>query len=178
MEKSYFSETLCQSEDWIWDWIKNYHCREKSPELIQWFEQCTSGEIKKFWAVYFDELFGSLPPNYLGIKVVDKDGDSFYLSEDSQADFNEWIILQGKEIWKLAAIEQEKRGEPINESYDGRGFSDLFNIMCETDANVRNNIPIESRTWQGHTWLPRTGHFPGLGADLIFEERFNQLIWE
>jgi hypothetical protein len=50
--------------------------------------------------------------------------------------------------------------------------------MCETAAKVRNNIPIESRTWQGHTWLPRTGHFPGLGADLIFEEIFNQLIWE
>ncbi len=178
MKKSYFSATLNQTENWIWDWIENYHSQEESQELIQWFEQCTSQEIKKFWTVYFDELVGSLPSSYLGIEIVEEDGERYCLSEDSQSDFNEWIILQGKEIWTLAAIEQDKRGEPINEKYDDKEFSNLFNIMCEIKTNVKNFIPIKPQTWQGHTWLPRMGYFPGYHAHLIFQKRFKKFIWE
>jgi hypothetical protein len=172
---SYFSETLNKNPDWFWHWVE--YNQTNPNELIEWFYQCTEKELIDFYTIYFDEIYSGLPAGYEGLYI---ESLKCCLSEDSQADFNNWIIVQGNTLWEVASTEAMKRLEFLerNEDPDDKIWESLFAIYDLSRVLHKQKQICPPATWNGITWNPRDGYFPGDHADLIYEERFGKLINE
>lgn len=167
-------DTLGQGPDWFWEWVEINHQDEEA--LLHWFRDAPREQMIVFWQAYFDEVLGRLIADYDGFFLGEED-DALHLNEDDMADFNNWVIVQGKHIWN-AVIDLTTRMEGHATDADQAALKALYLISKSTKAAQEEGRTLPTSTWMGVTWAPRWGYFPGDTADFIFEERFGETLWE
>lgn len=168
------NETLGQGPDWFWEWVEINHQDEDA--LLQWFREAPREQMIVFWQMYFDEILGPMIADYDGFFQGAED-DAIHLTEDDMADFNNWVIVQGKAIW-AAAIALTTRMEQNWNTQDEAQLLALYQLSKATQAAHGDGRTMAPQFWAGIHWTPRGGYFPGDTADFIFEERFGETLWE
>jgi hypothetical protein len=168
------SQTIGQQPDWFWEWVEINHRDEEA--LTDWFHAAPSEDMIVFWKTYFSEVLGQLPTDYEHFFLSEEE-DALFLNEDDMADFNNWVIVQGKAIWE-AVCKLTARMEDTASPADIALLRKLFQISRATQSDHVEGLVSSPTTWAGVTWTPRWGYFPGDTADFIFEERFGETLWE
>lgn len=168
---TYFSKTIGKKADWIWDWVEY---NQKHPgKMVEWFHQCSKKELATFvneFTYYID--YNLTAPNE-GVWIKELDGP---LSEDAQEDFNNWIIVQGKEIWEVASDESLERvldGYVFGPNPKDDELEHLYKIY---DECTKADYTPKLTTWKGISWHPKKGNFPGGSAYWIYKERFGEYL--
>jgi hypothetical protein len=166
----FYNDNLEAHEDWFWDFVEYNQTHEG--ELEHWFRECTPRQMIDFYRAYL-WIQDSLVAPYEGIFLISIED---HLSEDSQGDFNDWIIVQGKALCEKAMDEAMKRldADHIGEPYDDSVWEALFEIYHQCRMSPSEKFGV--CRWLGVEWIPRNGHFPGMMADYIYEERFRGFI--
>ena len=168
------NDSVGQGPDWFWEWVEINQQDEEA--LLHWFREAPRDQMIVFWRAYFDEVLGRLIADYDGFFLGEED-DALHLNEDDMADFNNWVIVQGKAIW-TAVIELTTRMESQSSPADEAALKALYLVSKATKAAHDEGRAMAPATWAGVRWTPRWGYFPGDTADFIFEERFGETLWE
>lgn len=168
---SFFSETLNKKTDWFWDWVE-YNQTHPS-ELVKWFDECSEQELTIFVNTFTYDIDYNLTAPNEGIWIDELESA---LSEDSQEDFNNWIIVQGKALWEVAVEESLKRvidGYEWGSNPKEKVWQSLYKIYNQTSVGNESSVPV---TWNGVNWTPRKGHFPGASGYWKYKERFGKFL--
>jgi hypothetical protein len=166
----FYNDNLGARDDWFWDFVAYNQTHEG--ELEHWFRECTPRQLIDFYRAYV-WIHDNLVAPYEGLFITSLEN---HLAEKDQSEFNDWIIVQGKALCEKAMDEAMKRldSDYTTEPYVDAVWEGLFEIydQCRSSSSER----LEPCQWLGVQWIPRNGRFPGMLADLIYEERFRGFI--